>query len=40
MREVVGLLAARAPRLDHACEKVVRTGGGIFLLDGSLLSRA
>jgi hypothetical protein len=37
VREVVGLLAARAPRLDRALKKIVRTGGGIVLLDGSLI---
>jgi hypothetical protein len=37
VREVVALLAARAPRLDRACKKIARTGGGIVLLDGSLI---
>ncbi|WP_242644463.1 transposase family protein [Streptomyces laculatispora] len=37
VREVVGLLAARAPRLDRACKKTVLSGGGIALLDGSLI---
>jgi hypothetical protein len=37
VREVVGLLAARAQRLDRACKKIARTGGGIVLLDGSLI---
>lgn len=37
VREVVGLLAARAPRLDRACKKIARSGGGIVLLDGSLI---
>ncbi|MEU7062050.1 transposase family protein [Streptomyces sp. NPDC046197] len=35
--EVVGLLAARAPRLDRALKKIARTGGGIVLMDGSLI---
>ncbi|MFJ2476853.1 transposase family protein [Streptomyces sp. NPDC087659] len=37
VREVVGLLAARAPRLDRALKKIARKGGGIVLLDGSLI---
>ena len=37
VREVVGLLAARAPRLDRALKKIARTGGGVVLLDGSLI---
>ncbi|MFF4517264.1 transposase family protein [Streptomyces mirabilis] len=37
VREVVGLLAARAPRLDRACKKIARMGGGIVLLDGSVI---
>ncbi|MDK1348979.1 transposase family protein [Streptomyces sp. 378] len=37
VREVVGLLAARAPRLDRALKKIARMGGGIVLLDGSLI---
>lgn len=35
--EVVGLLAARAPRLDRALRKLARKGGGVVLLDGSLI---
>ncbi|MGW0656586.1 hypothetical protein ACWD4T_49035 [Streptomyces umbrinus] len=35
--EVVGLLAARAPRLDRTLKKITRTGGGVVLLDGSLI---
>ncbi|MFE4263723.1 hypothetical protein [Streptomyces sp. NPDC056883] len=38
VREVVGLLAARAPRLDRALKKIARKGGGVVLLDGSLIS--
>ncbi|MGW0336870.1 hypothetical protein ACWD0J_34385 [Streptomyces sp. NPDC003011] len=34
---VVGLLAARAPRLDRALRKITRKGGGLVLLDGSLM---
>jgi hypothetical protein len=37
VREVVGLLAARAPRLDRALKKIARTGGGVVLLDGTLI---
>nr|WSS66851.1 transposase [Streptomyces sp. NBC_01175] len=37
VREVVGLLAARAPRLDRALKKITRSGGAIVLLDGSLI---
>lgn len=37
VREVVGLLAARAPRLDRALKKIARKGGGIVLLDGSVI---
>ncbi|WP_244187826.1 transposase family protein [Streptomyces regalis] len=37
VREAVGLLAARAPRLDRALKKIARTGGGIVLLDGTLI---
>jgi hypothetical protein len=31
VREVVGLLAARAPRLDRALKKIARKGGGVVL---------
>ncbi|MER5796274.1 transposase family protein [Streptomyces sp. NPDC001980] len=37
VREVVGLLAARAPRLDRALRKIARKGGGVVLLDGSVI---
>nr|WP_240658337.1 transposase family protein [Streptomyces populi] len=37
VREVVGLLAARAPRLQRALKKIARTGGGVVLLDGTLI---
>ncbi|MEU7665364.1 transposase family protein [Streptomyces lincolnensis] len=37
VREVVGLLAARASRLDRALKKIARSGGGVVLLDGTLI---
>ncbi|TLQ47851.1 transposase family protein [Streptomyces marianii] len=37
VREVIGLLAARAPRLDRALKKIARKGGGVVLLDGTLI---
>ncbi|MGW0633877.1 transposase family protein [Streptomyces sp. NPDC002758] len=37
VKEVVGLLAARAPRLDRALKKIARKGGGVVLLDGTLI---
>ncbi|MGW8880997.1 transposase family protein [Streptomyces mirabilis] len=37
VRKAVGLLAARAPRLDRALKKIARKGGGAVLLDGSLI---
>ncbi|MFF5714326.1 transposase family protein [Streptomyces sp. NPDC012756] len=37
VREVIGLVAARAPRLDRALKKIARSGGGVVLLDGSLI---
>jgi DDE superfamily endonuclease len=37
VREVIGLLAVRAPRLERALKKIARTGGGIVLLDGSVI---
>ncbi|MEV6785275.1 transposase family protein [Streptomyces sp. NPDC051098] len=37
VREVVGLLAARALRLDRSLKKIARKGGGVVLLDGSLI---
>ncbi|MER5222284.1 transposase family protein [Streptomyces flaveus] len=36
-REVVGLLAARAPRLDRALKRIARKGGGVVLLDSTLI---
>jgi DDE superfamily endonuclease len=35
--EVIGLLAARAPRLDRALAKITRQGGEAVLLDGTLI---
>lgn len=35
--EVVGLLATRAPRLERVLKKIARKGGGIVLLDGTLI---
>ncbi|MCX4844613.1 transposase family protein [Streptomyces sp. NBC_00893] len=37
VKEVVKLLAARAPRLDRACKKIARGGGVVVLLDGTLI---
>jgi hypothetical protein len=36
-REIIGLLAARAPRLDHALAKIKNNGGEAVLLDGTLI---
>jgi hypothetical protein len=35
--EVIGLLAARAERLDRALKKVARKGGHVVLIDGTLI---
>ncbi|MEU1276366.1 hypothetical protein [Streptomyces sp. NPDC005799] len=35
--EVIGLLSARAPRLDRALKKIARRGGVVVLLDGTLV---
>ncbi|MFD7630503.1 hypothetical protein ACFV7Q_31545 [Streptomyces sp. NPDC059851] len=35
--ELIGLLAAQAPRLDRALKKVVRQGGEVVLIDGTLI---
>ncbi|WP_406357028.1 transposase [Streptomyces sp. NBC_01635] len=35
--EVIGLLAAQAPRLDRALKKIARKGGVVVLLDGTLV---
>ncbi|WP_331254356.1 transposase family protein [Streptomyces halstedii] len=37
VKEVVKLLAARAPRLDRALKKIARGGGVVVLLDGTLI---
>jgi DDE superfamily endonuclease len=37
VKEVVQLLAARAPRLDRALKKIARSGGVVVLLDGTLI---
>lgn len=35
--EVIGLLSARAPRLDRACKRIARDGGVVVLLDAPSL---
>lgn len=35
--EVIGLLAAKAPRLDRALRKIARSGGEVVLIDGTLV---
>ncbi|MGW3691512.1 transposase family protein [Streptomyces sp. NPDC005125] len=35
--EVIGLLSARAPRLDRALKKIASKGGVVVLLDGTLI---
>jgi len=35
--EIIGLLAARAPRLDRALTKIKKDGGEVVLLDGTLI---
>jgi hypothetical protein len=35
--EIIGLLAARAPRLDRALSKIKKDGGEVVLLDGTLI---
>lgn len=35
--ELIGLLAAQAPRLDGALKKVVKRGGEVVLIDGTLI---
>lgn len=37
VREVLQLLAARAPRLDRALGKIARQGGEVVLIDGTLI---
>jgi hypothetical protein len=36
--EIIGLLAARAPRLDRALARIKKEGGEAVLLDGTLIS--
>src|SRR6185312_12439801 len=36
-REVIDLLAAKAPRLDRALAKIARRGGQVILIDGTLI---
>lgn len=36
-REVIDLLAAKAPRLDRALAKIARRGGEVVLIDGTLI---
>jgi len=38
--EVIGLLAARAPRLDRALAKIKKAGGEVMLLDGTMIPPA
>ena len=35
--EMIGLLAARAPRLDRALRKIAKRGGEVVLIDGTLI---
>ena len=35
--ELIGLLAAQAPRLDRALKTVARQGGEVVLIDGTLI---
>jgi hypothetical protein len=35
--ELIGLLAAQAPRLDPALRKVAKQGGEVVLIDGTLI---
>ncbi|MFF8104358.1 transposase family protein [Streptomyces sp. NPDC016640] len=35
--ELIGLLAAQAPRLDRALKKVAKQGGEVVLIDGTLI---
>lgn len=35
--ELIGLLAAQAPRLDRALNRVAEQGGEVFLVDGTLI---
>ncbi|MEU9298657.1 hypothetical protein [Streptomyces sp. NPDC048266] len=35
--ELIGLLAAQAPRLDRALKKIAKQGGEVVLIDGTLI---
>jgi hypothetical protein len=35
--EIIGLLAAKAPRLDRALKKIAKRGGEVVLIDGTLI---
>ncbi|MGW2090456.1 hypothetical protein [Streptomyces sp. NPDC001880] len=35
--ELIALLAARAPRLDRALNKIVKSDGEVVLIDGTLI---
>ncbi|MFD8519633.1 hypothetical protein ACFV2D_06395 [Streptomyces capillispiralis] len=35
--ELIGLLAAQAPRLDRALNEIARQGGEVVLIDGTLV---
>ncbi|WP_308314415.1 transposase family protein [Streptomyces sp. GbtcB7] len=37
LKEVIDLLAARAPRLERVLAKIARAGGSVVLIDGSLI---
>ncbi|GAB2458969.1 transposase family protein [Streptomyces incanus] len=37
LKEIIDLLAARAPRLERVLAKIAREGGSVVLLDGSLI---
>ncbi|MFD7407800.1 hypothetical protein ACFV7R_35245 [Streptomyces sp. NPDC059866] len=37
LKEMIGLLAARAPRLEQVLARIARSGGSVVLLDGSLI---
>jgi hypothetical protein len=37
LKEMIGLLAARAPRLERVLARIARSGGSVVLLDGSLI---
>ncbi|MEU3283336.1 transposase family protein [Streptomyces antibioticus] len=37
LKEMIDLLAARAPRLERVLAKIAREGGSVVLLDGSLI---